>query len=305
MTGSLLAATPRLLAVAEEIAADWRALGIAGSFLARDLPTGEELGFDVDRPVVLASVVKVPIALVVLQHIAEGRLDPVTQLHLVPGASALGPTGTAAFAHPASVAVGDLVALMVTVSDNAAADRLLALIAPAEVERMLAGFGYPEIRVRHRMQPMYEAASRAAGDDVDVALELALEGERSGVHAIQSLDPARGNVATARALVGLLGDVWGDRIGAPAATAELRRLMRMQLFTHRLSSDLRTDAVRVAGKTGSFLHLRHEIGVVESSAGDRVAVAALTRSGHRATLAPDVDLAIGAAARRAFEALRR
>jgi beta-lactamase class A len=98
--------------------------------------------------------------------------------------------------------------------------------------------------------------------------------------------------------------VWLDQISVPAATAELRRLMSLQVFTFRLAADLRTDTVRVSSKTGSFLHLRHEIGVVEAHSGDRVAIAALTRSSRRASHAPDIDLAIGAAARTAFEALR-
>ena len=80
----------------------------------------------------------------------------------------------------------------------------------------------------------------------------------------------------------------------------------MQVFTQRLSSDLQIDSVRVSAKTGTFLHLRHEIGVVEPDCGgDRVAIAALTRSARRATIASDIDLAIGAAGRRAFEVLRR
>jgi len=62
-----------LLEVAETIAADWAALGMRGSFLARRLDTGDQLGFDVETPVPLASVVKVPLALVVLDRIAAGR----------------------------------------------------------------------------------------------------------------------------------------------------------------------------------------------------------------------------------------
>ena len=43
--------------------------------------------------------------------------------------------------------------------------------------------------------------------------------------------------------------------------------MGMQLFTHRLASDRRLDTIRVSGKTGSYLHPRHEIGDVESVEG--------------------------------------
>ena len=113
-------------------------------------------------------------------------------------------------------------------------------------------------------------------------------------------------MSAARGLVDLLERVWLDRIAELSATAELRRRMSMQVFTHRLSSELRTDLVRLSAKTGTFLHLRHEIGVIESiSRGDRVALAALTRSSRRATIAHDIDLSIGAAARSAFEAMRR
>lgn len=63
--------------------------------------------------------------------------------------------------------------------------------------------------------------------------------------------------------------------------------------------------LRVSGKTGSFLQLRHEIGVVETDASDRIAIAALTTSARRAAIAHDIDLDIGAAARAAFEAMRR
>jgi beta-lactamase class A len=154
------------------------------------------------------------------------------------------------------------------------------------------------------MHRLHETAIAVSGGDVDLALELAIAGERSGVHSIEMLDPAHANLGSARSLVDLLADAWLDRIADPGATAELRRLMGMQVFTQRLAGDLRSDTVRVAGKTGTFLHLRHEVGVVESSDGARVAIAALTRCSRPATVAADVDLAIGAAARMAFESLR-
>ncbi|MGQ5633388.1 MULTISPECIES: serine hydrolase [unclassified Streptomyces] len=294
-----------LLDVAEAIAADWAALGVRGSFLARNLDTGEHLGFDVEESLPLASVVKVPLALVVLDRIAAGELDPAQPVTVDPAHSSVGPTGLAAFRHPATVAVGDLLLLMLSVSDNAAADALLGLVPAAKADERLRAWGCGEIRMRHRMNHMYECAAGAAGNDFSLALELALRDERAGRHTIETLDPAHANTGTAAALVELLRRVWCEEISTPAATAELRRLMGLQVFTHRLASELRADTLRWSGKTGSFLHLRHEIGVAEAESGDRVAMAALTRADRRAGLAPDVDLAIGAAGRNAFEALRR
>ncbi|MFJ8363505.1 serine hydrolase [Streptomyces sp. NPDC093984] len=294
-----------LLDVAEAIAADWAALGVRGSFLARRIDTGEQLGFDVDEPVPLASVVKVPLALVALDRIATGELDPARPVVVDPATSSVGATGLAAFRYPATVAVGDLLLMMLSVSDNASADAVFDLVPIEDVDARLRAWGCSGIRVRHRLNRMYECAAGAAGNDFSLALELAVRDDRSGRHTIETLDPAYANVGTATALVDLLERVWRDGIAHPEATAELRRLMGLQVFTQRLASELRADTLRMSGKTGTFLHLRHEIGVVEAESGDQVAMAALTRSDRRAGLAPDIDLAIGTGARRAFEALRR
>ncbi|MEU2377299.1 serine hydrolase [Streptomyces misionensis] len=294
-----------LLDVAEKIAADWAALGVRGSFLALNLDTGDRLGFGVDEPVPLASVAKVPLALVVLDRIAAGELDAAQPVTLDPARSSVGSTGFAAFRHPVTAAVGDLLMMMLSVSDNAAADALFDLVPAAEVDARLRAWGCDGIRMRHRMNHMYECAAGAAGDDFSLALELAVRDERAGRPTIATLDPAHANTGSARALVGLLRRVWCDEIAVPEATAGLRRLMGLQLFTHRLAGELRADTLRWSGKTGTFLHLRHEIGVVEAESGDRVAMAALTRADRRAGLAPDIELALGAAARAAFEALRR
>ncbi|MEU6672410.1 serine hydrolase [Streptomyces sp. NPDC046727] len=294
-----------LLDVAETIARDWAALGVRGSFLARNIDTGEQLGFDIDESTPLASVVKVPLALVVLDRIEAGELDPAHPVTVDPTASSVGPTGLAAFRHPATVAVGDLLLLMLSVSDNAAADALLDLVPVADVDARLRAWGCDGIRMRHRMNHLYECAAGAAGNDFSLALELAVRDERTGRHTIETLDPAHANAGSTAALVGLLQRVWRDEIAGRAATAELRRLMGLQVFTHRLASELRADTLRWSGKTGTFLHLRHEIGVVEAESGERVAMAALTRADRCAGLAADIDLAIGVAGREAFEALRR
>ncbi|MFI1364839.1 serine hydrolase [Streptomyces griseochromogenes] len=293
-----------LLDVAEAIARDWAALGVRGSFLARDIDSGEQLGFDVGEPLPLASVAKVPLALAVLDRIAAGDLDPARPVTLDPATSSVGPTGLAAFRHPATVAVGDLLLLMLSVSDNAAADALFELVPPADVDARLRAWGCEGIRIRHRMNHMYECAAGAAGNDFSLALELAVRDERAGRHTIETLDPYRANLGSAAALVDLLQRVWRDEVSYPRATAEVRRLMGLQVFTQRLAGELRADSLRWSGKTGTFLHLRHEIGVVEADSGDRVAMAALTRADRRAGLAPDIDFAIANSARRAFEALR-
>lgn len=276
-----------------------------GHFLARNIDTGEQLGFDVEVPVPLASVVKVPIALAVLERTVDGSLDPAKQITMDPATSSLGQTGIAAFRYPTRLAIGDLVYQMLALSDNASGDVLLDLIGIDALAERLHAWKCAGISVRHRLQRMHDCAVGAAGNDFGLALELAIQDEQfDGHHTIETLDVSHGNVGTALALTDLLQRIWLDDISDPGATAELRSLMGAQVFTHRLSSDLRADTIKVSGKTGAFLHLRHEIGMIESDTGSRVAVAALTRSSRRAFLAQDIDLAIGAAARSAFEHLR-
>ncbi len=298
-----VATTANGLTVAEGIARDWKRIGISGHLLARNVDTGEELGFDVDTAVPLASVIKVPLALVVLEAIARGDLDPAVPTIVDPGRS-VGSTGVSAFRFPATIAIADLVLLTLSVSDNAAADALLDLVGIDAVNDRLKRWGCPGIRFRHSLERMHESTSQAAAGKLSLALELAIQSDETGQQVLEPLDPRYANVGSSADLVALLQRVWRDEISDPSATAELRRLMALQLFTHRLSSDLRSDTIRVSGKTGSFLHLRHEIGVVESASGDRVAIAALTRSARPAAIAPDVDLAIGDAARTAFDELR-
>lgn len=94
-----VATTPDALTVAESIARDWEGVGISGHLLARNVDTGEELGFDVDTAVPLASVIKVPLALVVLEAISHGVLDPAAPLVVDPRRS-VGSTGVSAFRFP-------------------------------------------------------------------------------------------------------------------------------------------------------------------------------------------------------------
>ncbi len=302
----LVSSSPEMLQLVESIAAEWDALGMDGYLLARNIDTGDELGFNTETPVPLASVVKVPLALAVLERVADGSLDPAHQVTIDPATASYGPTGVAVFRHPATLAVGDLLYQALTVSDNACADVLIDLVGLDALAERLRAWDCPGVAFRHRMQRMYDCAVGVAGHDFGLAREFAIRDDRpDGHHTIEMLDVVHANVGSALALVDLLQRIWLDRVSDPAATAELRRLMGCAVFTHRLSSDLRVDTLRVSAKTGTFLHLRHEIGVIEAETGDRVAIAALTRSRRRATIAHDIDLAIGAAARTSFEALRR
>jgi beta-lactamase class A len=303
----LVATSAPLLSAAADIAELWRENDASGGFLARNIATGEQLGFDIDESMPIASVAKVPLALVVLDAVETGELDPGRQITINPAENYLGGTGFGTFRYPVTVSIADLVTQSLTVSDNVAADALLDLVGIDRVNERLRAWRARHILFRHDFRRMFDCALGAAGNDFGLAMELAVQGDRPGeLHAIETMNPEQANVATAASLVDLLQRIWTDDIATPAATAGVRERMSKQVFQHRLSSDLRTDGFRISAKTGSFLNLRHEIGVVETDAGagSQIAVAALSRTGVPALVHQGVDLAIGAAARIAVEALR-
>ncbi|MFY0408214.1 serine hydrolase [Solicola sp. PLA-1-18] len=292
------------MAVAHDVAARWEDAGLGGALLARNVDTGEELGFDVGRSMPLASLVKLPLALVVLDAVDRGLLRDGQPVELDPGARTPGSTGLGAFSHPCTVALGDLVGLAVTLSDNAAADALFDLVPPGEVSAALDRWGLPDVRVRHRMADLHAAAD-AVADDSLMALELAVRATtEGGGHVISMLDVARANCGTARAVADLVQRVWTDEVATPTACARLRALMGRQLTSRRMAVELASDTVTVSSKTGTFLNVRHEAAMVETALGDRVVVVALTESSVPAMVSPETDLAIGHAGRAALRALR-
>ncbi len=290
--------------VLREVRADLEQAGLSAGILVRDLHTGRELGLDADRQLPLASVVKLPLAAAVLLQADQPGGTPLDHRVLVePGARTSGPTGLSRFRHRAEVAVEDLVWMALSVSDNAAADVLFELVPPEQVTRLLRGRGHDAVTVRHTISTMLDSITARLGPDQEhLALALAARAATGeGGSLVPQLDTANANSGSARAMVDLLGDVWDH--DEPWAL-RLRGLLSGPLLRHRLAPDLESDAASWSAKTGTFLTLRHEVGVLEHDDGGRFAVAVLSESRVPARVQPAAEMALGSAARRLHEVLR-
>ncbi|SFR78692.1 beta-lactamase class A [Agromyces sp. CF514] len=288
--------------------------GLTASITVRDLGTGRELALDPDVAYPLASVVKLPLALTVLRRAstrdgADGDGGDVRALdaavELDPSARTPGLTGLCRFEHPARVAVEDLLYLAMCVSDDTAADALFARFPPAEVTALLRELGIAEITVRHSIQDLHETlAARLTPDEMPQALALAIQAStRGGGHLVPQLDVTHANAGTSRAVVDLLERIWTDPRLA-RERAPLRRLLGMNLMRHRLAPDLESDDAAWFSKTGTFLHLRHEVGVLEHADGGVFAIAVLSESSVPARLQPGAEQALGHAARLLHDQVR-
>jgi beta-lactamase class A len=281
--------------------------GLSGSFLVRDLSSGDEIGIDPDVEFPIASLVKVPLAVAVLERIQDGRIDGATMVDVKPGrVTSAGPTGLTKFRHPARITVDDLLYLSIAISDNTAADALFSLVPPAEVNRAIRDAGISGITVRHVLHDLVETpAERFEPGDVHLAHSLAIGSRTSGRgHAVAQLDVSRANSGTARALVDLLEALWVPSRIPAAVAARVRSLMRDNVIRHRLTPDFGSDASTWFSKTGTLLNLRHEVGVVEHEDGEMFAVAALTESSVPAAIQPAAEAVMAQVARALHDHLR-
>ncbi|MFL6120615.1 serine hydrolase [Actinophytocola sp.] len=281
--------------------------GLRGSFLVRDLDTGDELGIDPDVEYPIASLVKVPLAIATLERVARGELDPAAPIVVHPErVVAPGPNGLSKFRHPATVALDDLLYLAVAISDNAAAEALFALTPPAEVVAELRRLGLDGIAVRHPMVDMTRTpAERLGREDAHLAHSLAIMATTAGRgHALPQLDVSRANTGTARVFVTLLQALWRPSTIRPEAAERVRELMGNGVMRQRLAPDFTSDASRWSSKTGSLLNLRHEVGVVEHANGQAFAVAALTESQVPAVVQPGAEALMAQVARALHDEVR-
>ncbi|MFI9270806.1 serine hydrolase [Kitasatospora sp. NPDC052896] len=281
--------------------------GLSGSFLVRDLATGEEIGLDPDLEFPVASLVKVPLAVAVLGRIHDGRIDGSALIDVAPGLiTSPGPAGLSKFRHPARVAVDDLLYLTIAISDNAAADALFDLVPPAEVARAVREAGITGIAVRHRMRDLVETpAERLGPGEVNLAHSLAIGSRTAGRgHLIPQLDVSRANSGSARAFVDLLEALWLPSRVPADVTAQVRSLMGENVVRQRLTPDFSSDASKWSSKTGTLLNHRHEVGVVEHDDGGTFAVAALTESNVPAAIQPAAEALMAQVARTLHDQLR-
>lgn len=293
-------------ALTTELRSELEQAGLSASFLAKDLQTGVELGLDADTRYPLASLIKVPLAVAVLEGMEHREIDGSRAMTLDPDEQTPGPTGTSLFRHPAQVAVDDLLALTLTVSDDTAADALFTLMPPSAVTRLLRSLDLTSVTARHTIADLHRTLAAALPpEDRHLALSLAISaGTDGGGHLIPQLDTTFANVGTARGMTRLLGEIWtGTRLAAGTRT-RLRDLMARNILRHRLAPEFTTDRSTWFSKTGTFLHLRHETGVVEHADGTIIAVTALTASHVPAAEQPLAEQTIGAVARRLHDEVR-
>ena len=268
---------------------------------ARDWATGADVAVDADTPVVLASVFKIPVLVELARQVGAGQRSWTDRVRVPADRRTDGPTGLSVMCDDAELSLRDLAFWMMSVSDNTATDVIMEMLGGERaINGTMRDLGLPHTEIVGDCKFLLDdlATQLGLGDDLDWA-ELPL----TTLRECPGLQAAGSSRSTPREMTELLARIWDDTAAAPDDAGEMRRIMSLQVWPHRLTSGF-PDSVTIAAKTGTLPGIRNEAGVVTYPDGGRYAVAVFTRAHTFEYRLPAVDAAIGATARAAVEHLR-
>ncbi|MBN8893138.1 MAG: hypothetical protein ABS99_06950 [Acetobacteraceae bacterium SCN 69-10] len=244
------------------------AVGLA----ARHLGSGLALGHRADEGFPMASTVKVPLALAVLELVDAGKLQldqmvAVDPLEMNPSA----PIGEEFLYPGVALSLLNLLEPMITRSDNTATDVLFRLAGgPAAVAAYLARLGVAGITpsrsvrdlliVLYGLDPGPQTSLRDALRALSPAALAAARARAQGRHPAYSSDPR--DQATPAGMVELLARLFhAEGISRAARDTLLPIMGRTSTGLRRIEGRL-PKGVAVANKTGSASGTTNDVGIV-------------------------------------------
>ena len=271
---------------------------------ARNLRTGAEVGYLPDACVVTASVFKVQVLVDYVRQVDAGRVDPRARVRITAANRTIGPTGLSVLGDDADWSIRDLATSMITVSDNAATDILVALLGLDQINATMRQLGLKRTVVEGDCRALFASMAADLGVDDDAEVEAIMLSRPELVHSLRVCDAESTNRSTPRESTALLAQIWTDRAATPAGCAEIRRILGLQIWPHRLTSGFPSDDITVSGKTGTIGIVRNEIGVVEYPDGSQFAVAVFLRTHEFGYRQPLADALIGSVAAELIDNIR-
>lgn len=218
--------------------------GKAG-IVVKDLRTGWKVSFNEDQSFPSASLVKIPIMAASFKAAQEGRINLDDSMILkgsykVPGSGILKnvPAGT-------SIKVSRLMELMVTDSDNTAANMLIDLLGFNYINDYSRQLGLEETNLSRKMMDFRH--------------------RRMGVE----------NYTTPEDMAYILEKIYRKQLLSDGASQECLNLLICQRYNDRLPAKLPVGT-KVAHKTGLERNVCHDVGIIFAQKGDLI-VCVLTK----------------------------
>jgi len=261
---------------------------------AKELGSGAIVRVNADEPIPLLSVVKLPVALVVLDEVDHGRWSLDSPITLIP--ADMHPRGWIGDRYPRGggpVRLELLLREMLTRSDNSAADALTRIAGgPGAVTEWLRQHGIHDLRVDRNERVLgndwyglpENADTMGSAEGIRELRDQVTDAVHDSAALAMLHDPR--DTGTAGGCVNLLERVWRGELLSPAMTDTLKSILsRCKTAPNRLPAML-PRGTRVARKTGTGGTWRgvtvaiDDVGVIQLPNGDDVAIAVLVGEPH-------------------------
>jgi beta-lactamase class A len=282
--------------------------------VAKHLGNGAIARVNPDEPIPLLSVVKLPVAIVVLDGVDQGRWSLSTPITLLP--HDMHPRGMLGDRYPRGggpVSLYKILRLMILFSDNSAADALMRLVGgPPAVTAWLERHDIHDLRVDRTERDLGNdwyglppgTDTLGSSEEIRELRAQVPEAVHDSAARAMLLDPR--DTGTAAACVQLLERLWRRTLLSEAMTDTLESLLaRCRTAPDRLPA-LLPKGTPVARKTGTGGTSRgvtiavNDVGVITLPNGDKVAIAVLM-GGSRQSIRR-TDRVIARIARTVFDA---
>ena len=214
-------------------AEDQRLDGVLGVAI-RDLSNQHTLLLNADELFPTASTIKIAVLAEFCRQVQQGKLK-FTDLYTLDPSDLVGGSGITSALTPGvtRLTLRDVAALMVSVSDNSAANVLIDRVGMDNVDRLLDSLGLVHTRLRRKMM------------DIKAAAE------------------GRENVASPREMMLLLEALYQDRVLNKQLTDDYFNLLSVHKESY-IPREL-PEELRVANKSGELEGVRNDCGVVFSA----------------------------------------
>jgi beta-lactamase class A len=196
-----------------------------------DLTTGQEYLLHPDEVLPTASSIKIAILAELYRQAQQGKIK-LGDLYTLQPADIVGGSGVAEALTPGvtRLTIRDVAALMISVSDNSAANIIIDRIGMENVNALLDSLGLTHTRLRRKMM------------DVKAAAE------------------GRENIATPREMVTLLEDLYRGKVLNKQMTDDFFELLSVHKESY-IPRELPED-LRIANKPGELEGVRNDSGIV-------------------------------------------
>lgn len=201
-------------------------------FYCRDTATGQEISYHADRPVEAASVIKLSVMMEAFRQREAGLLDWTRPLLIRPE-DKLPSCGALTYLHDGlTLPVGDLVTLMIILSDNTATNLLIDLLGISSIQRTIDRLGLSQTKLNRKL----------------FMPELARQGIKNYVSAGDS----------ARIMEMLLKEA----LISAEASREMLTLLKQQRLNGKMPFYLHSNGISCAHKTGEDDGITHDVGII-------------------------------------------